>query len=130
MSRNKPARQHEERIEVPYEQLAPETLRNLVQELKHHYTNRYVIFDLPPLLVYADALAFAPLADGIVVVAEAGKTPKESIQRCQEMLKKFKVLGFVLNKTGETSDSGQYLGYYYPQKPEPGKKRFKLPLFK
>lgn len=32
MSRNKPARHHEERIEVPYEQLAPETLRNLVQE--------------------------------------------------------------------------------------------------
>ncbi len=106
-------------------------MRELVQELKHFYTNRYVIFDLPPLLVYADALAFAPLADGIVVVAEAGKTPKESIQRCQEMLKKFKVLGFVLNKAGETSESGHYQSYYYPQKPEPGvKKRFKLPLFK
>jgi protein-tyrosine kinase len=106
-------------------------MRELVQELKHYYTNRYVIFDLPPLLVYADALAFAPMADGIVLVAEAGKTPKESIQRCQEMLKKFKVLGFVLNKTGETSESGHYLGYYYPQRPERGvKKKFKLPLFK
>ena len=98
-------------------------MRELVQELKHFYTNRYVIFDLPPLLVYADALAFAPLADGILVVAEAGKTPKESIQRCQEMLKKFKVLGFVLNKTGETSDSGHYLGYYYPRRPESGSEK-------
>jgi exopolysaccharide/PEP-CTERM locus tyrosine autokinase len=106
-------------------------MRELVQELKHYYTNRYVIFDLPPLLVYADALAFAPLVDGIIVVAEADKTPKESIQRCQEMLKKFKLLGFVLNKTGETSDAGYYRGYYYPPKREPGvKKRFKLPLFK
>lgn len=106
-------------------------MRDLVQELKHYYTNRYVIFDLPPLLVYADALAFAPLVDGIIMVAEAGKTPKEGIQRCQEMLKKFKVLGFVLNKTGETSDSGHYRSYYYPPRPEPGvKKRFKLPLFK
>jgi exopolysaccharide/PEP-CTERM locus tyrosine autokinase len=106
-------------------------MRDLVQELKHYYTNRYIIFDLPPLLVYADALAFAPLVDGIIVVAEAGKTPKESVQRCQEMLKKFKVLGFVFNKTGETSDSRHYRDYYYPQRSEPiVKKRFKLPLFK
>lgn len=70
----------------------------LVQDLKHYYPNRYVLFDLPPLLTYADALAFAPLMDGIIVVVEAGKTSREDIERCQEMLKKFNLLGFVLNK--------------------------------
>jgi protein-tyrosine kinase len=99
--------------------------------LKQFYSNRYVIFDLPPILVYADALAFAPLMDGIMVVVEAGKTPKESIQRCQEMLKKFKLLGFVLNKAEETS-APDYMSYYYPQKSsrKADKKRAKLPVFK
>jgi exopolysaccharide/PEP-CTERM locus tyrosine autokinase len=106
-------------------------MRDLVQELKHFYRNRYVIFDLPPMLVYADALAFAPLMDGIIVVVEAHKTPKENIQRCQEMLKKFKLLGFVLNKLEETSIP-DYLSYYYPQidSPKDGKKRFKFLRFK
>jgi protein-tyrosine kinase len=106
-------------------------MRNLVQELKHFYSNRYVIFDLPPILVYADALAFAPLMDGIIVVVEAGKTPKESIQRCQEMLKKFKLLGFVLNKAEETS-APDYMSYYNPQKGsgKADRKRAKFPMFK
>jgi protein-tyrosine kinase len=106
-------------------------MRDLVQELKHFYPNRYVIFDLPPLLIYADALAFAPLMDGILVVVEAHKTPKESIQRCQEMLQKFKLLGFVLNKVEETAIP-EYLSYYYPKKgpSKDGKKRAWFPLFK
>lgn len=106
-------------------------MRDLVQELKHFYPNRYVIFDLPPMLVYADALAFAPLMDGILVVVEAHKTPKESIQRCQEMLQKFKLLGFVLNKVEETAIP-EYLSYYYPKKgsSKDGKKKAWFPLFK
>jgi len=83
------------------------------------------------LLIYADALAFAPLVDGIMVVVEAGKTPKESIQRCQEMLKKFRLLGFVLNKAAGTLTTDDYLSYYYPPKPrQNGQRRFKLPMFK
>ncbi len=76
----------------------------LVQELKQFYPDRWVLFDLPPLLSVADALAFAPLVDGIVVVVEAGKTSKEDIGRCLEMLKPFQVLGFIINKL-ETSPS-------------------------
>lgn len=106
-------------------------MRTLVQDLKHCYPNRYVIFDLPPVLVFADALAFAPLVDGIIVVVEAGKTSKESILQCQEMLKQFKLLGFVLNKAEATLDRTNYLSYYYPRPPKPnGKGKFKLPVFK
>jgi protein-tyrosine kinase len=73
-------------------------MADLVQDLKHYYPNRYVLFDLPPLLTLADSLAFAPLVDGIIVVVEAGRTSREDIERCKEMLKKFNLLGFVLNK--------------------------------
>jgi protein-tyrosine kinase len=101
-------------------------MRDLVQELKHYYENRYVIFDLPPLLTYADALAFAPLMDGIIVVVEAGKTAREDIERCQQMLEKFKLLGFVLNKV----DTWQQ-GYYYASHQEPASSKiFRWPWFK
>ena len=71
---------------------------DLVHELKHCYQDRYVLFDLPPLLNFADALAFAPLVDGIVLVIEAGRTTREDLAQCLEMFKNFNVLGFVLNK--------------------------------
>ena len=70
----------------------------LVHELKHCYPDRYVLFDLPPLLNFADALAFAPLVDGIVVVMEAGRTTREELAQCLEMVSDFNVLGIVLNK--------------------------------
>lgn len=99
----RPSRQAAELINSPL-------MADLVQELKHYYPNRYVLFDLPPLLTFADALAFAPSVDGVVVVVEAGRTTSEDIERCQEMLKKFNLLGFVLNKL-EILQPGYY---YYP----------------
>ena len=82
----------------------------LVEELKHFYPDRYVLFDLPPMLSFADALAFAPLMDGIILVIEKGRTSKEDIHRCLELLKDFPVLGTVLNKV-----EGKEQGYYYPE---------------
>jgi protein-tyrosine kinase len=101
-------------------------MAELVMELKHFYPNRYVLFDLPPLLAFADALAFAPQADGIIVVVEAGKTSREDIERTQQMLKKFNFLGFVLNKLEILGDSY----YYYPQRGETSKSKFGFSLFK
>jgi Mrp family chromosome partitioning ATPase len=88
---------------------------DLVRELKHFYPERYVLFDLPPL-IYADSLAFAPLVDGIILVVESGKTPKEEIKHAQEMLKEFPVLGFVLNKIdNKPLTYGYYPKYYQDQ---------------
>jgi protein-tyrosine kinase len=87
----------------------------LVEELKHFYPDRYVLFDLPPLLTFADPLAFAPLMDGIILVVERGNTPREDIQRCLKLLKEFPVLGTVLKKVeGKESD---YYYYYSPDSP-------------
>jgi len=95
----------------------------LVEELKHFYPDRYVIFDLPPILAFADALAFAPLMDGIILVVEMGKTPREDIQRCLELLKDFPVLGTVLNKV-DAKEQGDYY-YYYPDSPRNNKRPVK-----
>jgi protein-tyrosine kinase len=109
------------------ELLSSPVMVDLVKELKHFYPNRYVLFDLPPLL-YPDPLAFAPLVDGIILVVEAESTPKEEINRCVELLKDFPLLGFVLNKVELKALS---YGYHYPY--DSGKsveKKYKLPWFK
>jgi len=108
------------------ELLSSPLMVDLVRELKHFYPDRYVLFDLPPLL-YADALAFAPLVDGIILVVEAGSTPREEITRALEMLKAFPVLGCVLNKIDPIELSYGYYKYYPDRDSQ---KKFKLPGLK
>jgi Mrp family chromosome partitioning ATPase len=76
----------------------------LVEELKHRYPARVVIFDLPPLLHTADVLAFSPYTDALLIVVEEGKTTGEELQRALALVKNSRpVLGTVLNKAGRSS---------------------------
>lgn len=95
-------------------------MAELVSELKHYYPDRYVFFDLPPLLSFADALAFAPLVDGILMVVEARHTPREDLLRVREMLTDFPVLGYVFNKVDHLDGRGHY-GKYYAKNGNPKK---------
>src|SRR6476660_5803917 len=74
----------------------------LVEEFKHRYPARIIIFDLPPLLHTADVLAFAPYTDALLLVVEEGKTTAEELQRALSLVKHSRpVLGTVLNKAGQ-----------------------------
>jgi capsular exopolysaccharide synthesis family protein len=109
------------------ELLSSPAMVDLVRELKHFYPGRYVLFDLPPLL-YADPLAFAPLVDGIVLVVEAGSTPREEIMRALGLLKDFPVLGFVLNKIDAMPSSYDYYYKYYRDRDS--RRKSKIPWLK
>jgi capsular exopolysaccharide synthesis family protein len=100
------------------ELLSSPRMLDLVRELKHFYPDRYVLFDLPPL-IYADPLGFAPLVDGIILVVESGKTPKEEIVHSMDLLKEFPVLGFVLNKIDTMPLSHDYYPKYYAEQDSP-----------
>ena len=79
---------------------------SLVEELKHRYPSRVVIFDLPPLLLTADVLAFSPYMDALLLVVEEGKTTSEEVQRALSLVKNSRpVLGTVLNKSGHLSST-------------------------
>jgi protein-tyrosine kinase len=97
---------------------------DLVNELKHCYNDRYVLFDVPPILNFADSLAFAPLIDGIVVVVEAGSTTREDLSRSLEMLQNFNVLGVVLNKIEKKDNKKLYHDYYQKDTMKSFKKKF------
>ena len=74
----------------------------LVEEFKHRYPARIIIFDLPPLLHTADVLAFSPYTDALLLVVEDGKTTVEEMQRALALVKNSRpVLGTVLNKAGQ-----------------------------
>jgi protein-tyrosine kinase len=72
---------------------------HLVEELKTRYPSRLVLFDLPPLLSAADALAFSPYVDAALLVIEEGKTQSEDARRAVGLLDPDKVIGSVLNKS-------------------------------
>lgn len=74
----------------------------LVEELKHRYQSRMIIFDLPPLLRTSDVLAFSPYVDALLMVVEEGMTKAEDLERALSLVKNATpVLGTVLNKSGK-----------------------------
>lgn len=74
----------------------------LVEEFKHRYPARIILFDLPPMLRTADALAFSPYIDALLLVVEEGRTTAEEVERALQLVKgATPVLGTVLNKSGQ-----------------------------
>jgi protein-tyrosine kinase len=78
------------------ELLSAPRMADLVRELKHRYPERIVVFDLPHLQT-ADTLAFAPLADALLLVAGAGSTGQAELAVAFEHLQGIPLVGTVLN---------------------------------
>jgi capsular exopolysaccharide synthesis family protein len=91
-----------ESIHNSSEMMSSPKLVQLVRELEARYPNRIVIFDLPPLLCTADALAFLPFVDAALMVVEERRTAKDDLLRAMELLRPTNVLGTVLNKSHES----------------------------
>jgi capsular exopolysaccharide synthesis family protein len=85
------------------EALSSRPMLQLVQELKRRYPMRWVIFDLPPVLVSDDVLAIAPYIDATLLVAEEGKTKPPELVRAAELLQASNqnLIGTVLNNSKE-----------------------------
>jgi len=80
------------------EMLNSPKMAELVQGMKSRYHGRIIIFDLPPVLTSADALAFSPYIDAALLVIEEGSTLKQDVKRAVELLRTTNIVGTVLNK--------------------------------
>lgn len=96
-------------VEHSSELLASERAKRVISEIKARYPNRIVIYDLPPVLGTDDALAFLPQVDAALVVVGNGRTRREDLQRCLELLRDIPVLGTVLN--GSTREANSRYSY-------------------
>jgi polysaccharide biosynthesis transport protein len=67
----------------------------------------FIVLDCPPALVVADALALAPLADAVLVVADAKESDREAVSRLKEELEQVggKIVGAVLNRSSQAGYS-------------------------
>ena len=93
------------------ELLGSTRMKELVHEMKTRYDDRYVFFDVPPLINVADAVAFAPIVDAILMVVSEGRTPNNDIKAALQMIPQEKFLGFVMNRKALALKPGY--GYYY-----------------
>jgi capsular exopolysaccharide synthesis family protein len=91
-------------------------LRQVLAELARSYA--MVLVDAPPLLVVGDAIALARASRGLLVVVEAGRTPRRMVTDLKNRLEAADVeaTGVVLNKvdvrTGNFGYYHQYAAHY------------------
>ena len=80
------------------ELLGSPRMKTLIHEMKTRYPDRYVFFDVPPILGGADAIVLALLVDSIIIVVAEGRTSIHDIKKALQLIPQEKFLGFVLNR--------------------------------
>ncbi len=95
------------------ELLAGVQVAHALAEMDRLFAPDITIFDLTPLLVSDDTIAFLANVDCAIVVAQAGVTTTAQIDRCErELAAQTNVLGVVLNKCRFITPDEDY-GYDY-----------------
>jgi capsular exopolysaccharide synthesis family protein len=86
----------------PAELLGSTAMRRLLDTLRTRFDR--VILDTPPVLPLADVAVLAPLVDGMLMVVRAGVTPKPAIENALRAFDSSRLLGIVLNDSGQEQD--------------------------
>lgn len=95
--------------------LLSETVGQVLDNIEAQYQPEIMIFDMPPLLVNDDAMAFMRYVDCALIIAAAGHSTIAEIDRCErDLASQTNVLGVVLNKCEFTASGyGGYGNYGY-----------------
>lgn len=95
-------------VETSSEHLRSARMADFINALEAQTPRRIVVFDMPPLNVSDDVLAFAPRVDSFLLVASQGLTARRTLENAKEVLSELNVLGVVLNRSTEHNDSPYY----------------------
>jgi len=98
----------------PSELLGSKFSKLLLEILK--ITFDYIVIDTPPTLVVTDSIVLSTKVDGVLVIIDANKTPRNQLKECIESLKEVNatLLGVVVNRlTIQTGGYASYRRYYY-----------------
>ena len=98
--------------------LASASMSRLLEQISARYPDRIIIFDSPPLLVTTESRVLATYMGQVVVVVEAGRTPRESVNEALSTIESNEVVGLVLNKAQSVRAGSEYRysGYGYGSK--------------
>ncbi|MBF0483985.1 MAG: CpsD/CapB family tyrosine-protein kinase [Candidatus Omnitrophica bacterium] len=80
----------------PSELLDSEAMQNLLKELRSQFD--FILIDTPPIVPVTDAGIIGSMADGVVMMIEAGRTHRGVVHRAAELLNQAhcKIIGYVL----------------------------------
>jgi capsular exopolysaccharide synthesis family protein len=95
-------------VEQSSELLRSPRMVDFVSALESQAPRRIVIFDMPPVMVTDDVLAFAPRVDSFLLVVSQGQTARRTLTNAKEVLSELNLMGVVLNRSTERNDSPYY----------------------
>ncbi len=85
----------------------------LLNEINRMFPSKFMVFDLPPVLLVDDVMALSDYIDSTLLVVSEGTSKKEELAQTIELLGGTNLIGTVLNNSGESRTSGGYYDYYY-----------------
>jgi polysaccharide biosynthesis transport protein len=93
-------------------------MHQVVTQLQQIYD--YIVIDSPPVMPVSDALLLATIVDGVLLVTNASRTPKQQVRAARARLEyaRAKIFGTVLNRIRIHHSEYQYYyhqGYYTPE---------------
>jgi capsular exopolysaccharide synthesis family protein len=73
------------------------------------------ILDSPPLLGFAECLQMATVADGVLIISQAGETKRNAVAEMISVLNRVRanIVGVVLNQVSQNSSKDGYSNYGY-----------------
>ena len=98
-------------VSNPVELFASQKTEAVIAEMKHRYHDRYIIFDTPPALPFAEARTLAHLVDGVLFVVKEQLASQSNIKEAIDALKGCRILGMVYNDAVINRYDEQYSNY-------------------
>jgi protein-tyrosine kinase len=95
-------------VENSSELLGSPRMGEFITALESQIPRRVIVFDMPPLMVTDDVLAFAPRVDTFLLVVSQGQTARRTLANAKEILSEVNLMGVVLNRSTERNDSPYY----------------------
>ncbi len=94
----------------PSELLSSSMMKELFEEFKARYNDRYIIIDTAPSHVVSEVNILAQYVDAVIFVVKTSVTPKKLVEKCIKDIGQDKVLGIVFN--GHEKSDKMYNKYY------------------
>ena len=101
-------------IDNPTEIFSSQRTQAIMSELKNRYPDRYIIYDTPPVLPFAESRSLANMVDGVLFVIMERLASQDNIKDALDSLKGCPILGTVFNAATVDNNDGRYS--YYREK--------------
>jgi protein-tyrosine kinase len=102
----------------PVELFASQKTETLIAEIKNRYHDRFIIFDSPPVLLFAESRTLGHLVDGVLFVVKEQQASQKNVKEALDTLKGCNLLGLVYNDTIVDRHDQKYSSYQRYKRPQ------------